>query len=335
MALLTGEDRSAYVAAMFSRIARRYDLLNTLMSAGRHHAWRRMALEMALDGSTAAGRALDVASGTCDFPLAALSLGAGGRGSGDELGSSPAMPDLQQQWIAVDFSEPMLKVGRRKIASAGAAPGVTLLLSDAHALPFRDEAFSMATVGFGMRNFADRPAALAQIARVLKTRRKAGGPGHILLRRRRLCGRPFRGGLQGRRPAPGTRIRRRPRSIQLPSRVGRKFRRRAAGVRYGGGGVDAGGRQTLGLRIGCDPDRGETTLADGGRNDGTRWWPPVARDAGFGSAQRGRSMGKRITSRIDRWPDSSIVRRSMPIPSPPVGGIPCSTATRKSSSSLS
>ena len=168
MALLTGEDRSAYVAAMFSRIARRYDLLNTLMSAGRHHAWRRMALEMALDGSTAAGRALDVASGTCDFPLAALSLGAGGRGSGDELGSSPAMPDLQQQWIAVDFSEPMLKVGRRKIASAGAAPGVTLLLSDAHALPFRDEAFSMATVGFGMRNFADRPAALAQIARVLK-----------------------------------------------------------------------------------------------------------------------------------------------------------------------
>ncbi len=168
MALLTGEDRAAYVAAMFSRIAWRYDLLNTLMSAGRHHAWRRMALEMALDGSTAAGRALDVASGTCDFPLAALSLRAAGRGSDDEPGGSPSMPDLQQQWIAVDFSEPMLKVGRRKIASAGAAPGVTLLLSDAHALPFRDEAFSMATVGFGMRNFTDRPAALAQIARVLK-----------------------------------------------------------------------------------------------------------------------------------------------------------------------
>ncbi len=168
MALLTGEDRAAYVAAMFSRIAWRYDLLNTLMSAGRHHAWRSMALEMALDEVTGAGHALDVASGTCDFPLAALSLRGKGSGRGSGPGASSPNPDLQQRWVAVDFSEPMLQVGREKIASAGAEPRVALLLSDAHALPFRDEAFSLATVGFGMRNFADRPAALAQIARVLK-----------------------------------------------------------------------------------------------------------------------------------------------------------------------
>ena len=168
MALLTGEDRAAYVATMFGRIAWRYDLLNTLMSAGRHHAWRRMSLEMALDGMTVAGHALDVASGTCDFPLSALSLCTVGAGRGDEVGSSPATPDVPHQWIAVDFSEPMLQVGRKKVASAGAAPRVTLLLSDAHALPFRDEAFSLATVGFGMRNFADRPTTLEQIARVLK-----------------------------------------------------------------------------------------------------------------------------------------------------------------------
>ena len=168
MALLTGKDRASYVAAMFSRIAKRYDLLNNLMSAGRHHAWRRMSLEMALDGMSAAGHALDVASGTCDFPLGALSLRAGGAGRDSAIVNRPSTPDLRQQWIAVDFSEPMLKVARKKIANAGAAPHVTLLLSDAHALPFRDEAFSLATVGFGMRNFADRPMALAQIARVLR-----------------------------------------------------------------------------------------------------------------------------------------------------------------------
>ena len=147
MASLRGRERADFVARMFGRIAARYDLLNGLMSGGRHHAWRRIALGMALDGPPVEGLALDLAAGTCDFPLDAS----------DSL-----------RWVAADFSRPMLEVGRGKLERAGAADRVALALTDAHALPFRDDHFALVTVGFGMRNFIDRPAALGEIGRVLK-----------------------------------------------------------------------------------------------------------------------------------------------------------------------
>ena len=65
MAQLRGPERARYVTSMFARISRRYDLLNSVMSGGRHHAWRRKATAMAVDGLS--GRALDVATGTGDF----------------------------------------------------------------------------------------------------------------------------------------------------------------------------------------------------------------------------------------------------------------------------
>ena len=67
MANLRGSERARYVSRMFARISRRYDLLNAVMSGGRHHAWRRMAVEMATSGTR--GPALDVATGTGDFAL--------------------------------------------------------------------------------------------------------------------------------------------------------------------------------------------------------------------------------------------------------------------------
>ncbi len=133
------------MADLFGRIAGRYDLLNTLMSAGRHRAWRRMALDMAVDGAGGVGSALDIAAGTCDFPL--------------------SRPAAAERWVAVDFSAAMLAVGRAKVARSGA--NVSLALADAHALPFPDGSFELVTAGFGLRNFTDRPAALAEIRRVL------------------------------------------------------------------------------------------------------------------------------------------------------------------------
>ena len=149
MATLRGRERADYVVEMFGRISGRYDLLNALMSGGRHHAWRRKALALALDGLGAEGPALDLAAGTLDFPLDATAIDEGG------------------EWIATDFSAPMLKIGVDKLRRANKADRVSVALSDAHALPFKDDSFALVTVGFGMRNFIDRPAALAEIGRVL------------------------------------------------------------------------------------------------------------------------------------------------------------------------
>jgi demethylmenaquinone methyltransferase/2-methoxy-6-polyprenyl-1,4-benzoquinol methylase len=146
LATLRGRERADYVVGMFGRISGRYDLLNALMSGGRHHAWRRKALNMALDGLEAEGPALDLAAGTLDFPLDAADWG---------------------EWVATDFSAPMLKIGVDKLHRANKADWVGVALSDAHSLPFKDRSFALVTVGFGMRNFIDRPAALAEIGRVL------------------------------------------------------------------------------------------------------------------------------------------------------------------------
>jgi len=150
LAMLRGRERADYVVGMFGRISGRYDLLNALMSGGRHHAWRRKALSMAQDGLGAEGPALDLAAGTLDFPLDAAGMGESG------------------EWVATDFSAPMLKIGVDKLRRAKRADRVGVALSDAHELPFKDDSFALVTAGFGMRNFIDRPAALAEIGRVLK-----------------------------------------------------------------------------------------------------------------------------------------------------------------------
>ena len=67
MTELGGLERARYVARMFSRITHSYDRMNTIMSAGRHHAWRSLAVDMAVGGMT--GPALDLATGTGDFAL--------------------------------------------------------------------------------------------------------------------------------------------------------------------------------------------------------------------------------------------------------------------------
>jgi demethylmenaquinone methyltransferase / 2-methoxy-6-polyprenyl-1,4-benzoquinol methylase len=131
------------VRAMFDRIARVYDLMNSVMTAGMHHRWRERAADLAQ--LRPGDRALDVATGTGDLALA-LKRRVGD--SGEVVGS--------------DFSEPMLERARRK------APGVRFEWGNALELPYDDGAFDAATVGFGARNFADLDRGLAEMTRVVR-----------------------------------------------------------------------------------------------------------------------------------------------------------------------
>ncbi|MGH2833189.1 MAG: ubiquinone/menaquinone biosynthesis methyltransferase [Solirubrobacteraceae bacterium] len=130
------------VRAMFDRVARPYDLLNTVMTAGLHHAWRRRAADLAL--TSGCERVLDIAAGTGD-----LTIEIAGR-----------LPDGEV--IGCDFSEQMLVRARAK------APGLCFQFADALALPYADDEFDVATVGFGARNFANLEAGMSEMARVVR-----------------------------------------------------------------------------------------------------------------------------------------------------------------------
>src|SRR4051794_1767155 len=131
------------VRAMFDRIARVYDLINSVMTAGLHHKWRRRAADLADVGP--GDRVLDVATGTGDLAI--------------ELASRVA-PDGEV--VGSDFSEEMLSFARKK------APGERFEWGNALDLPYTDGEFAAATVGFGARNFSDLDRGLAEMARVVK-----------------------------------------------------------------------------------------------------------------------------------------------------------------------
>lgn len=149
MAQLRGEERARYVSRMFGRISRRYDLLNTVMTGGMHYAWRRLAAYTAV-GSGLNGAALDVACGTGDFAF--------------DLARKPNV----EQVVGLDFVPQMLALAGGKAARQGLHADTTFTVGDAHALPFADDTFICATVGFGVRNFIDVPRALSEMARVVR-----------------------------------------------------------------------------------------------------------------------------------------------------------------------
>ena len=132
------------ISGMFSSIARRYDLLNHVLSANSDRRWRRLAAR-SLNGRHR--RVLDLATGTGDL---ALALERDGR-----------------TITGADFCLEMLAVAREK---AGRSRGGRIAFSaaDALVLPFADDSFDAVTVGFGVRNFADLARGLGEIRRILK-----------------------------------------------------------------------------------------------------------------------------------------------------------------------
>ena len=139
----TGTLEEGQVRAMFDRIARVYDLMNSVMTAGMHHRWRERAVDLAAIGS--GDRVLDVASGTGDL---AVELARRVGPSGTVIGT--------------DFSEGMLELARRK------SDAVTWEWANALELPYPDDGFDAATVGFGARNFSELDRGLSEMARVVR-----------------------------------------------------------------------------------------------------------------------------------------------------------------------
>jgi len=142
-----GTLQETQVEEMFDRISGIYDRLNSVMTAGLHHEWRRRAADLAAVGP--GERVLDVATGTGDL---ALELATRVAPSGEVVGS--------------DFSERMLELAREK-AQRAPAP-IRFESGNALGLPYPDDSFDAATVGFGARNFSDLPQGLSEMARVVR-----------------------------------------------------------------------------------------------------------------------------------------------------------------------
>jgi len=146
----SGRLDAGQVRAMFDRIAGVYDLMNTAMTAGLHHRWRARAADLAHVGP--GSRVLDVATGTGDL---AIELARRVSPEGDVVGS--------------DFAEGMLARARAKAAAPRqASVQPRFEWGDALELPYEDDAFDAATVGFGARNFADLARGLAEMVRVVR-----------------------------------------------------------------------------------------------------------------------------------------------------------------------
>jgi demethylmenaquinone methyltransferase/2-methoxy-6-polyprenyl-1,4-benzoquinol methylase len=145
---LHGVDKARFVSAMFSRIARRYDLMNGLMTLGMHHNWRRVAARQTI--ASPDGPALDLATGTGDL---AIDL---------------AEVHPHRTVVAADFSLGMLAVARDKLQGLEETRRVRLLAADALALPFATRTFACVTSAFLLRNLADLEQGLREMRRVTR-----------------------------------------------------------------------------------------------------------------------------------------------------------------------
>ena len=141
-------EKARKVGAVFHSVARRYDLMNDLMSVGLHRAWKRYAID--ISGVKAGDRVLDVAGGSGDLSrLFASRVGPSG------------------EVILTDVNASMLSVGRDRLIDDGMV-NVPVLQCDAEKLPFPDNYFDCVSVAFGLRNMTHKELALAEMQRVLK-----------------------------------------------------------------------------------------------------------------------------------------------------------------------
>ncbi len=141
-------DKKASVAAMFNSIAHSYDFLNHFLSFGIDRMWRRQAIRI-ISRSYKNPKILDVATGTADLSIAALK-------------AEPAGV------TGIDISDKMLEIGRNKIAGKGVSDRIRLIKGDSENMPFEDNAFDVAMVAFGVRNFSNPLKGLSEMRRVVK-----------------------------------------------------------------------------------------------------------------------------------------------------------------------
>ena len=140
------EEKTRRVRGVFDSVAGKYDLMNDLMSAGLHRAWKRFAV--AISAVREGSRVLDLAGGTGDLA----------RRFAQRTGPRGIV-------VHTDINGAMLAAGRDKLLDAGVL--LPTVQCNAEALPFRDRSFDCVAIGFGLRNVTRKERALAEMRRVL------------------------------------------------------------------------------------------------------------------------------------------------------------------------
>lgn len=140
-------EKAKKVGEVFHSVARKYDLMNDVMSFGMHRGWKRFAVEVS--GVSRGDRVLDIAGGSGDLSRLFVK----------KVGNSGEV-------ILTDINASMLAVGRDRLTDDGVA--VPALQCDAEKLPFPDQHFDCVMVAFGLRNMTHKETALAEMQRVLK-----------------------------------------------------------------------------------------------------------------------------------------------------------------------
>jgi demethylmenaquinone methyltransferase / 2-methoxy-6-polyprenyl-1,4-benzoquinol methylase len=141
------DEKATFVQAMFARIAPHYDLTNRVLTAGLDERWRRRAVRLL--APPRGGRVLDCCCGTGDLVFALLRA------------------DATLQVVGIDFCEPMLERAQRRI-KRDARGSARFVEGDVMAMPFENDSFDGATMGFSLRNVVDVDETLREILRVLR-----------------------------------------------------------------------------------------------------------------------------------------------------------------------
>jgi demethylmenaquinone methyltransferase/2-methoxy-6-polyprenyl-1,4-benzoquinol methylase len=140
-------EKARRVRGVFDSVAAKYDVMNDLMSAGLHRAWK--AYTLSVSGVRTGQQVLDIAGGTGDLA----------RAFAKRVGP-------QGEVIHTDINEAMLRVGRDRLLDEGLA--LKTLVCDAEKLPFSQARFDIVSVAFGLRNMTHKEQALQEMCRVLK-----------------------------------------------------------------------------------------------------------------------------------------------------------------------
>ncbi|MBV8033885.1 bifunctional demethylmenaquinone methyltransferase/2-methoxy-6-polyprenyl-1,4-benzoquinol methylase UbiE [Roseateles sp.] len=141
------QEKAGKVRGVFDSVASKYDLMNDLMSAGLHRAWKAYAVQVA---NLKPGECvLDIAGGTGDLS----------RAFARKVGETGVV-------VHTDINEAMLRQGRDRLLDEGLI--LPTSLADAEKLPFKSESFDLVSVAFGLRNMTHKDRALAEMCRVLK-----------------------------------------------------------------------------------------------------------------------------------------------------------------------
>lgn len=135
------------VKEVFESVAKRYDLMNDVLSFGLHRVWKRTCVS--LSGVAEGQKVLDIASGTCDMAIR----------FGEVVGKSGEV------W-ATDINHEMIKEGTKRLKAVGCKAHVAIC--DCEALPFEDNYFDIAVVSFGLRNMTHKDRALKEMMRVVR-----------------------------------------------------------------------------------------------------------------------------------------------------------------------